>query len=137
MILTVPRLLVTTLWVLCGWALSMALRPFLGAVAYFVGFPLGFSGAVVVTWAVLLGRILLLFPFPTCGRGKCNSIKQYKWRSGTIYGWEKGGRYRYRCRCGREYVRKGRRFMEVGPNGAMLPYKKLVGFREWADDVAE
>jgi hypothetical protein len=100
-----------------------------------VGFPLGFSGAVLATWAILLGRIVLLFPFPICREGKCRGLNGYVWKKGTLYGSKKGGLYRYRCRCGREYVRKGRKFMEVGSEGVAQPYKKLTGFREWTDDV--
>jgi len=135
MILTLPRLLLWTLWIFCGLVLATALLSIFFVVGYIVGFPLGFSGAFLATWAVLLGRILLLFPFPTCKDGKCRGLKGYVWEKGTVYGWERGGLYRYRCRCAREYVRKGRKFMEVGSDGVTLPHKKLAGFREWVDDV--
>lgn len=89
---------------------------------------------LILVWLILLGRILLFFPFPTCRKGKCHSIGDYVWYVGSIYGRVRWGVYHYRCRCGDEYIRKGRKFMEVLPDGTKRSYKQLVGFRKWADD---
>lgn len=104
---------------------------------YLVGFPLGFFAAIFVTWAALIGRIALLYPFPLCRMGQCQGFGQYVWMRGTIYGYEGSGTYRYRCKCGDEYVRRGRKFMYVPIDGSEVPYKKVVGFQKWADDTHE
>ena len=101
-----------------------------------------------VLWAVLLGRLLLFVPFPFCRKGKCHSIDDYSWFHGTFFGKCKWGVYWYKCHCGDQYLRRGKRFMEFIPEvtvppspwvninkGTTRPYKKLVGFRKWADDA--
>lgn len=125
-----------TLWIDSGAWLGLKLHRWVGFTGYLVGFPLGSFLAIFVTWAVLLGRIALLYPFPLCQMGQCRGFGQYVWMRGTIYGYERGGRYRYRCKCGDEYVRRGKRFMHVLANGTEAPYKKLIGFRKWEDDVS-
>lgn len=133
--MTLPRLLVTTSWIGCGALLAKDMGTAWGPVGYCFGFALGFIGAFVLTWAFLLGRFLLFFPFPSCQRGKCNRVADYVWKKGSIYGYEKGGIYRYKCRCNDEYIRRGKRFLEVLPDGTARPYKRLIGFRKWADDL--
>ncbi len=63
------------------------------------------------------------------------TIADYVWKRGTIYGWQGGGEYHYRCRCGDVYVRKGKQFMVCFPDGSRQTYKKLSGFRRWEDDL--
>jgi hypothetical protein len=60
---------------------------------------------------------------------------QFTWNWGSFFGREKGGQYWYKCACGDQYIRKRNRFIEVLPDGTKRPYKKLVGFRKWADDI--
>lgn len=139
--LTLPRMLVTTLWMLAGAFLAIQLHRFwivngfdFGPAAYVVGFVVGFAGAVVLTWAIIRVRVHVFFSYPTCRQGLCSGIECYAWPKGTIYGRVRGG-YLYRCKCGEQYIRDGRKFMSVGPEGARMPYKKLIGFHKWADDV--
>ena len=132
--LTLPRFLGATFWIFCGTELAIFLGKSWSVLGYTVGFLVGSIGAFTLTWAILLGHILLFFPFPTCRQGRCNCIADYVWKKGTIYGWEKGGVYRYRCKCKDQYIRHGKKFMEVLPDGTRRSYKKLVGFRKWADE---
>jgi hypothetical protein len=131
--LNLPKLLITTFWIIFAAALGHELHRSWGAVGYIVGFPAGFAGAFMLTWAVIVGRILVLYPFPVCRQGKCRGFRQFAWRLGTIHGWEEWGLHRYRCQCGDQYIRRGRRFNQLLPDGKELPYKRLVGFRTWAD----
>jgi hypothetical protein len=85
-------------------------------------------------WAVSIGRLLLFFPFPSCCNGKCRDITAYEWRIGYIYGRKEWGVYHYRCRCGDEYIREGKRFLRVLPDGSKEPYMILTGFRKWEKD---
>jgi hypothetical protein len=91
--------------------------------------------ASILTWAIWLGRILFFYPFPFCRRGKCHSIEDYRWYIDAIFGRVGRGVYLYKCKCGDEYIREGKRFMEILPDGTKRPYKKLVSFRKWADDL--
>jgi hypothetical protein len=100
-----------------------------------LGFLAGFSGAFLLTWLVVLTRNLLLMPFPECRRGKCHTYRDYVWRRGTLYGWEKGGLFRYRCKCGDEYVRDGNKFLQVLSDGTTHSYKKYERGKKWVDDM--
>lgn len=133
--LTLPRFLVTTSWIFCGVALGFLLGQSWGVAGFSIGLILGIAIAFLLTWLVLLGRLLVFFPFPPCAHGKCHRFRDFYWRKGTIYGWE-GGVYRYKCRCGDEYIRRGRMWMKVLANDSTQPYKRLIGFRRWADDAA-
>jgi hypothetical protein len=133
--ITLPRLLAIVFWMSVGVLLANQLPRSWGLVGHVVGFAIGFAGAVVLTWAIVVGRILVFMPYPICRQGRCSSMKEYSWPKGTVYGKTNSGEYRYRCKCGDQYIRDGRRFMAVGHDGAKLPYKKLVGFHKWADDV--
>lgn len=55
------------------------------------------------------------------------------WRKGTIYGREKDGSYKYRCKCGDHFLRDGKRFMQVLDNGKLRPYK-LYEQGKWVND---
>ena len=133
--LTLPRLLGTTFWIVCGMLLALYLGKSWGVVGNCIGFTIGLAGVILFTWLILLGRILLFLPFPPCRQGKCHRLGDYVWRQGTIYGWEKWGVYSYRCKCGDYYVRDRKRFMQLLSDGTKQPYKKLIGFRKWADDL--
>ena len=100
-----------------------------------IGYSIGFIIVFFLTWVFLLTRILLFFPFPSCQKGKCHSIDDYTWNMGSFLGHEGGGVYSYQCNCGDKYVRERKRFMKVLSDGTKRPYKKLVGFRKWADDL--
>lgn len=131
--MTLPRLIITGVWIGAGVSLASYCGNSWGAFGYAVGFAVGLGVAITLTWLFFLGRILVFFPFPICRNGKCRSIRDYVWKKGTVYGWE-GGVYQYKCRCGERYVRKRRQFLEVLPDGTIRPYKKLTRFRRWTDD---
>ena len=133
--LTLPRLLVTGFWVACGMLLAMYLGKLWGIGGYCIGFVVGIVAAFLFTWIIILGRVLLFLPFPPCRNGKCNRLGEYVWQQGTIYGWTKWGVYSYRCKCGDYYIRDRKRFMQLLSDGTKQPYKKLIGIREWADDL--
>jgi hypothetical protein len=131
--MTVPRLIVTTLWIAAGAILSSVFGRTWGTFGYVLGFLIGACGAFLLTWLIVLSRNLLLKPFPECRNGKCRSYRDYTWRKGTIYGREKGGIFRYRCKCGDEYIREGNRFLQVLSDGTTRPYKKYEG-KKWTND---
>jgi hypothetical protein len=133
--LTLPRLLLMTFWSLCGVSLWSLLHKPLGQFGQWVFGLLGFFVGLFVTWAILKGRILGLFPFPVCQQGRCSRMaRDYVWRLGTLFGYEGKGMYLYRCGCGDMYLREGKRFMRLAENDILTPYKRLVAFRRWADD---
>src|SRR3984957_16397120 len=80
-------------------------------VAMAVSFVVVFS----VAWILLLMRLLLFVPFPTCKKGKCSNIDDYSFFHGTFFGKCKWGVYWYKCRCGDQYLRRGKKFMEFIP----------------------
>jgi hypothetical protein len=121
--------------VLFGSFLGKHLEKIYGIAGRWTGYIIGILAVFILIWLVLLGRILLFFPFTTCRKQKCHGIKDYGWPIGAIYGRVGWGVYRYGCRCGDEYIRQGRRLMELLPDGTKRPYKKLIGFRKWADDL--
>lgn len=153
---TLPRLLAIQNVFVSGMALGIAAWCWAGCP--FGGF--GFVAAVTssnlmlafVLWILLLGRILLFYPFPTCKKSPCSTIADYNWDARFIFGRAGWNSYIYECRCGDFYLRHGRRFLivvepEPGPEehpeksrdvritGANTrPYVKLTGFRTWACD---
>lgn len=132
---TVPRLLLMTFWGLCGALFWSGLKRPCGKPGQWVFEFLGFFAGLFITWVVLKCRILLLFPFPLCQQGKCSRMGQdYVWRLGTLFGYEQNGMYLYKCRCGDMYLREGKRFMRLLEDDTLSAYKRLVGFRKWADD---
>ena len=127
--------------------LAVFLKRSLG-ISLWIGVPIVFVAICWLAWAVLLGRLLLFVPFPPCRKNKCHEIDDDSWFHGTFLGKCKWGVYWYSCRCGDQYLRRGKRFMEFIPEavappspwvniskGTTRPYKKLVGFRKWADDT--
>ena len=132
--MTIPRLIVTAIWIASGVVLSSVLGKPWGLVGHVLGFLSGISIAILITWIIVLSRNLLLKPFPVCRSGKCHTFRDYVWKRGTIYGWEKGGIFRYRCKCGDEYVRDGNRFLHVLGDGTTQPYKKYQ-CGKWVDDT--
>jgi hypothetical protein len=133
--LTLPRLLIVIFWSDGGAFLWSTLRKPLGQPGVWAFGILGFVVGLIITRAVLVGRLRLFFPLPLCRQGKCYRFGQdYVWRLGTLFGYETKGIYLYRCRCGDTYIREGKRFMALLPDDTTRPYKKLVGFRKWEDD---
>ena len=131
--LTLPRLLVTAIWIASGVAISSLLGRIWGTSGYVLGFLAGILSAFILTWLTVLSRNVLLLPFPICRRGKCQGRRGYVWKRGSIYGREQGGIFRYRCKCGDEYIRDGNRFMEVLSDGTTRPYKRYER-GNWVDE---
>jgi len=134
-----PFMLMVCLGALLGMYMTQAVASFgiSDWQALLLGFSIGFIAVSILFWVIALGQILLLFPFPRCEKNKCHRMSDYRWSIGTIYGWEAWGVHRYWCSCGDEYVRHGRRFMRAiyeDDTFEIVPYKRLVGFRKWADD---
>jgi hypothetical protein len=135
--LTLPRLLLVTFWALCGGLTWIAVQKPWGKIGYGAFNLVGVILGLLITRAVLVGRLRVFFPLPLCRRGKCHKLgRDYVWRLGTLFGYETKGNYLYKCACGDIYVRQGTRFMELLPDGTRRPYKRLVGFRRWPDDSA-
>lgn len=99
--------------------------------AFWIAAPFSVVLVCLFLWAVSLSRLLLFFPFPSCRNGRCRGISAYYWSLGTTYGRERWGVYRYRCCCGDEYIREGKRFFFVRPDGSKQPYMTLTDFRTW------
>jgi hypothetical protein len=133
--MTLPRLIVTAIWIASGVVLGSMLGRTWGTLGNVLGFLAGILIAFLLTWLIVLSRNLLLMPFPECRRGKCRTYRGYVWKRGTLYGREKGGIFRYRCKCGDEYIRDGNRFLQVLSDGTTRSYKKYEGGKKWVDDV--
>lgn len=106
-----------------------------GVGGFLVGFFGIWAGLYAIGWVaefcvgiVYSGRP----PRPTCRTGKCHS-RDYKFvrlDSGQSGG-QSGGQYGYRCQCGLQYRKRGRRFLEVQTDGSIRPYMIWKAFRGW------
>jgi hypothetical protein len=95
-------------------------------------FPLGFVGGVVATLLVLLGVAVADTYLwsgspphpPTCRSGKC------KWEEFEIrtLGDDDAGHF---CRCGDRYDKRGRRWVEILPDGTIGPFMIWRPLRGW------
>jgi hypothetical protein len=128
------RLIGTALWIAVGVAVSSSFGARWGKIGYAGGFLVGALGAFLLTWWGLLTLHVLLKPWPECRRKKCHTFRDYVWKRGSIYGREKGSQYRYRCKCGDEYLRRGRRFLKVSEDGSVHPFK-IYQKGAWMDDT--
>ena len=130
-----PRILIVTFCFLCAGLLGLTFQKFWGRPGLYIGCLLGTIGGMILTWAILTGSLLLFFPLPLCRQGKCLRFgKDFIWKKGRLLGYEGNGVYHYRCRCGDEYLRKGKKFLLLLSDGTSRPYKVLIGFRKWVDD---
>jgi hypothetical protein len=132
-----PRFLVLVFWVAISQAAGLHGKERFGWGGYFLWFIVVFSILILLTWALLLGRILIFYPFPKCKSGKCCKLNDYTWRKGAIFGYEGSGNYEYRCKCGDYLTRIHKRFFTKLPDGTLKPFKKLTGFRRWEDDIGD
>ena len=133
--LTIPRLV----WFIYVFSWGAGFAVYLGAHCGVIGHYIGFICGVIFGFfhpiLLLWGLFALFYPCPQCRRGKCRHYTDFVWRKWTFFGYEKWRAWRYMCSCGDEHIFDGNRFMEVLPDGTKRPYKKLVGFRKWADDL--
>jgi hypothetical protein len=125
------RFICLVLWGEVGVLLAFNLGYYFGIANLWVLIPVSLLLVFSLIWAFILCRLLLLFPFPPCQNGKCHDITDYEWPIGLIFGRVKWGVYRYRCRCGDEYIREGRVFYLLQSDGSKKPYMALTGFRKW------
>jgi len=120
-----------------GLAVAVAGGRHYGWLGVLIGFPVGFLGMGVIFLLLIAVPELLWWAgpmYPPCHTGSC------QWRE-----WSPGfGDYRFakvdgdlvlRCRCGRDYDRRGRRFMERLPDGTFKPYMVHRPFRGWFPDI--
>jgi len=98
-----------------------------------LGLPLGFIGIlgglnIIAMVGVLIERDWL----PRCHQGVCSG----DWR--TMFGdydiVRFGDDFGYRCRCGIEYMKEGRRFMRRRPDGSLEPYMVWTWPRGYVPD---
>ncbi len=126
------RFLVLFGWFAAGSIMAKTLNRFAG-ISMLIGTTLSVLFILLLLWAISVGRLLIFFPFPPCRQKKCNSISDYTWIMGRIYGREKWGVYRYWCMCDDEYIRQGKRFMQVSDDTEQS-YMILDSFRNWQID---
>ncbi|MGD2175544.1 MAG: hypothetical protein PVJ27_09080 [Candidatus Brocadiaceae bacterium] len=103
-----------------------------------VGFPLGFLAAAVglLLLVAIPESLWLAGPmYPPCHNGSC---KGRRWPAdiGDYDTVVVGEELVLRCRCGRDYDREGRRFMERLPDGTLKPYMVHRPFRGWFEDTS-
>ncbi len=117
-------------WTALGYTLAIRLNERWGLYTW-IGIPASIALVYLLLWVLSLMRIILIFPLPPCKQGLCRGIDGYTWVMGHIYGRERRGTFHYWCKCGDEYVREGKRFFYVCPDGTRQIYMTLVGFRKW------
>ena len=101
----------------------------------FIGLILGVVGSWTIFFSLVKLRVKYFLSLPRCKRDCCYRFgPDYTWRKGTIYGWIDWSQHHFRCKCGDQYLRKGRKFMEVHPDNLLKPYKRLEGWSTWVDD---
>jgi hypothetical protein len=98
-----------------------------GLIGFFVGL-LVWAG--VLALLITAGEALWLAGarLPRCHSGLCRTTAHY-----DVVNAE--GTWVLRCRCGRDYVREGRRFLERLPDGTIQPYMVHRPFRGWFRDT--
>jgi tetratricopeptide (TPR) repeat protein len=126
-------------WLACGALLALFLGERYGPIGYIAGFPIGLFGASAITQIIIYYYVKLFMKFPTCQRGNCTRFEDYRsGNKGRFFGWDGGGLYLYKCKCGDLYLRDGEKFMEWlpygGRKGTRVPYKKLNRSGEWEED---
>ena len=105
--------------------------------SYLIDFAFGFY-VPVLWWFTMLLLSIAFNPFPTCKAGKCDGRRDYTIAESSRYGSKNrpvDGSVEYNCRCGDAYLRCGKQFMALDSERARHPYKKLIGFHKWADDL--
>ena len=130
------------LWLVLVLLGGLVVARYAGARFGWLGFVVGFVAGGVASSGLLLGGIWLLIvsvgmftgtpTFPLCGNGKCSAT--WTRQPGDYRPEKAGGRLVVRCRCGLQYVRRGRRVLEVLPDGTDKPYMVWRPFRGWCPD---
>ena len=111
-----------------------ALLALVGTFCAMAGLYATLSAHFLAVLQIFRGGIALFYPCPSCRRGPCRRYGDYVWRVGSFYGYERWRVWRFKCRCGDQYIFDGTHFREILSDGTTRPYKKLGGFRKWVDD---
>lgn len=129
--LTLIELMGCSVLLAVGAAVAVAGARHYGWVGGLVGFLLG----VVGTWAAVYGTVAVAEavwlagrPLPQCHGGLCQTPDHYQLVNVD-------GDWVLRCRCGRDYVKAGRCFMERLTDGTRQPYMVHRPFRGWFPDT--
>lgn len=108
---------------------------------YWIGFTIAyFPCSILVYWLICMYAKSIL-SVPCCRqRCYCKVGEDYTYLENTACGWIGRGFY-FKCKCGEEYLRRGRRFLRVLPGDGkawykLARYKKMKGWRTWVDDTA-
>jgi hypothetical protein len=101
-----------------------------------ISFPILIVAGFFLLWFFLKSYLIGRYGLPPCRSGHCKSYLDYHWRVGALMGHQGIRTFRYCCRCGDCYVRRGKRFYFVGLNGEEHSYKRMVDVRRWVDDVS-
>jgi hypothetical protein len=104
---------------------------------HIIEFALGFY-VPILWWGTKILLWVVFNPFPTCKNGKCCGIHDFLRDVELPEGKQVEGTNQpiaYKCRCGDEYLRSGKQFMALDSERTPRPYKKLIGFHKWVDDL--
>ncbi|HEY3332639.1 MAG TPA: hypothetical protein VGK19_21590 [Capsulimonadaceae bacterium] len=99
-----------------------------------ISFVIGTSLAAIACLGIVEQYIHHFVAFPTCRKGACSTWRSYSFPAATIYGWKGIGCSHYRCECGDEYLRLGRRFFSLTSDATIVNYKRLDWHGHWVDD---
>jgi len=122
-----------TLLAMGALAMSLLAAERWGWVGALLGLIVGFVGIFGTLYAILLIAVLIERGwFPRCHRG----IHRGNWRDpiGDYELVEFGDDFGYRCPCGFEYMKEGRRFMLRRPDGTLEPYMVWKLFRGYVPE---
>lgn len=127
---TLPEIL----FIIAAICLGTVAARWAGARWGLLGYPLGFVAGVflLLCLGLLIAFLTDVFwsgipPHPTyCRRGKCR-FEDFEIRKiGDDAGWF--------CRCGDRYQKRGRRWVEILPDGSVRPYVIWKAFKGWLPD---
>jgi hypothetical protein len=140
MMITLPRALLLQLHIGCAITLSWYLGKTLGFMGYGLGFVLGLAGTFIsylLVLQVLRGLVVIIYSCPPCRQNVCTRFKDFAWKDGSFYGYEGWRVWRFKCRCGAQYLFDGVNFQDLNQDGSTRPYLKLIRFRTWKDVTSE
>ncbi len=122
------QLLWSVFFLFWGVLLGCALLQWSVPWGFLIGLPLGYVGSFLATRGLLLVLVAVFPNRPKCLRGLCSRL-DYELVDPRSDPWV------WRCKCDDSYVRDGKRFMQIEPDGTRRPYKKLNSLRFWVDDA--
>jgi hypothetical protein len=112
-----------------------------GRAGYVIGLPIGaavmlaiLSGAMLA-WIYIQGLLFSGVPgFPVCRNGRCRGGRLTDPGDYTTVWNDDWTVLGFRCRCGDNYRKVGRRFVEVAPDGSFKPYLIWSRVKGWCTD---